>query len=92
MSDKPDFAELKRKRDEALREIVRAAAIKMGVDPDKVTFHASGTSGCYCACPDGPCQHVWDGETFEDEDGCMVSATCSLCGEVAAHHDIRVAP
>lgn len=92
MSDKPDFAELRRKRDEAVKEIVKAAAISMGMDPEKVTFHACGSHGCYCNCPEGPCEHQWDGEIFEDEDGCVMSTTCSKCGEICAYHDMRVAP
>lgn len=85
-----EFDELKRKRDEAMAGVVDAVCAKQGWDRGKVTFHAHGFHGCYCACPEGPCQHVWDGPEHSD-DG-MVSATCSRCGTVAAFHDMRCGP
>jgi hypothetical protein len=85
-----EFDELKRKRDESLSAAVAAICEKNGWDPTKVQFHASGTHGCYCACPDGPCQHIWDGPEYAEE--CMSSATCSLCGEIAMSHDMRCGP
>jgi hypothetical protein len=38
------------------------------------------------------CDHVWDGEPYESEDGCISSATCSRCGAVAMYHDMRFGP
>lgn len=84
-----EFEELKRKRDEAVRATVIATCEKMGWDPSKTSFHASHMHGCYCACPDGPCQHKWDGPTVEEEN--MVDTTCSLCGASAFSHDLRCA-
>lgn len=87
-----EFDELKRKRDEGLRAIVEATCKEMGWNPAKTGFHCSSMSGCYCACPDGPCQHVWGGPEWTSDDGCGSSATCSRCGEVAMFHDMRCAP
>lgn len=47
---------------------------------------------CYCACPDGPCEHTWDGKPWESEDGCSWSTTCSRCGEICMYHSMRVGP
>lgn len=85
-----EFAELARKRDEAGAEAVRAACERMGWEPAKVAFHASHAGKCYCACPEGPCQHIWDGPEWADDNSS--SATCSRCGEVAMFHDLRCAP
>ena len=38
------------------------------------------------------CGHVWDGPAYESQDGCLSSATCSRCGEVAIYHDMRFGP
>lgn len=84
-----EFEELKRKRDEALEAVVDAVCKKQGWERSKATFHAHGIHGCYCACPEGPCQHIWDGPTVEEEN--MVDTTCSLCGASSFHHDIRFA-
>lgn len=85
-----EFEELKRKRDEAIRESVKKVCEKMGVDPAKTAYHTSHTDGCYCACPGGPCQHIWDGPDFVDDNS--TSVTCSRCGAVAMYHDMRVMP
>jgi hypothetical protein len=95
-----EFAELARKRDEAVEASVRALCDKHGWDFSKVGFHASHAHGCYCACPDGPCQHLWDGpvkaiglEDGEDErDARCHSVTCSRCGADAMSHDMRCMP
>lgn len=84
-----EFAELARQRDEALEAVVQATCDKMGWPREKTTFHVSGLGKCYCACPDGPCQHIWDGPTVED-DNC-VSVTCSRCGANSFSHDLRFA-
>lgn len=47
---------------------------------------------CYCACPQGPCEHKWNGKPYESEDGCTWSTTCSRCGTVSLTHDMRVMP
>lgn len=91
-----EFEELKRIRDKALEEMVSSVCEKQGWDRNKVHFHAHVTE-CYCACPDGPCQHVWDGPEWTDaeegsEDFNCVSRTCSRCGSIAMYHDMRFAP
>jgi hypothetical protein len=87
-----EFEELKRKRDEALSALVDAVCKREGLERSKVSVHASHSDGCYCACPDGPCQHEWNGPDYTSDDGCMISVTCSRCGAIAAYHDMRCAP
>ena len=88
-----EFAELARKRDEAVRATVKRFCEEQGWDdPAQTAFHASHSHGCYCACPDGPCQHVWDGPEYVSEDEGLVSVTCSRCEAVAAYHDMRCGP
>lgn len=84
-----EFEELKRKRDESVREQVATFVAEQGWDPAQTAFHASHMHGCYCACPEGPCQHVWDGP--EEEGDNYSSATCSRCGTSAMSHDMRCA-
>ena len=95
-----EFAELARKRDEAVDATVKRLCEQEGWDISKVAFHASHMHGCYCACPEGPCQHIWDapvvpigieeGEDPRDAPG--HSVTCSRCGADAMSHDIRCGP
>jgi hypothetical protein len=86
-----EFEELKRRRDEAIREMVEDVCKDLGWDPKEVQT-SSCHSICYCACPDGPCQHIWDGPEYIGDEGCLFSSTCSRCGAVAAYHDMRVGP
>lgn len=85
-----EFEELKRKRDKALADVVSRVCKEQGWEEKKVHVHASGAGDCYCACPDGPCQHVWDGPDLDS--GSVISATCSRCGLSAFSHDMRCAP
>lgn len=87
-----EFAELARKRDAAVEAMVDAVCKERGWPRSEVHAHASHSHGCYCACPDGPCQHVWDGPevTSNDEDqGYWSSGSCSRCGAVHMFHDVR---
>ncbi len=50
---------------------------------------------CACRCPDGPCEHVWNGSgrDWETPDGGFVStATCSRCGMTAIDHSLWTGP
>jgi hypothetical protein len=85
-----EFEELKRERDAKFQAWLAKMCAEEGWDPKDVHVHRSHGSGCYCACPDGPCQHKWDGAEFVD--GSLSSATCSRCGEIAFSHDMRCAP
>lgn len=59
----------------------------------KMTVHicGPGTARCACACPDGPCDHRWDG-AWIDVDEQESTATCSRCGMSALSHGLWVAP
>ncbi len=90
----PDFDALRRERDEAIRKVIAEAFKAMGADPDKGHAHVSfggGSSECYCACPDGPCEHQFSGWR-EFDDGLGGETFCQRCGMGAMAHDIRVAP
>lgn len=91
-----EFAALAAKRDAAIEAVLQAVCEKHGLDPKFTRFHSRDYGApCYCACPDGPCQHVWDGPeaTSDEEDaGFWSSATCSRCKAVAMYHDMRCMP
>lgn len=88
--EKPDFAELRRRRDAALERTIQEICDEWGWDRDEVLVHVS-PGGCYCACPDGPCEHEWRG--WRDfEDGCGGERVCAKCGAGAMGHDMRVLP
>lgn len=50
--------------------------------------HGPGSHQCACECPDGPCEHKWDG--VPEEGDTYHSATCSRCGKSAISHDMWV--
>lgn len=60
-----------------------------GEKPEYTQIICGGTAGgqCVCRCPDGPCEHKWDGPEKEIEFGFTV--TCSKCGMSAISHDMR---
>ena len=91
MSDKPDFAALRAKRDATLRKWVEDFAREHGIDPEKMLVHVSGGHGCYCDCPNGPCEHEFTGWR-ECDDGCGGEQVCRLCGTGAMSHSLRTGP
>jgi len=58
--------------------------------PPGVSFFMCGPSNakCVCKCPDGPCDHDWDGPTIRTENS--ESASCSKCGTEALSHSMWV--
>jgi len=58
----------------------------------EITIHTCGPSRkeCKCQCPDGPCEHKWDGETVSY--GRAYTSTCSKCGMLAIEHSLWVGP
>lgn len=87
----PDFEKLRADRNKAIDGFAKSVAEKYGWDANKIEV-SHDPHACYCACPDGPCEHKWDGEDWESECGCAVSVTCSRCGTTAMSHDMRVGP
>lgn len=85
-----DFEALRAERNAA----IDAFAEKMRADGWEVSKCAlRDKEACYCACgTGGPCEHDWDGKPYESEDGCMWSATCSICGMTAMSHSLRNCP
>jgi hypothetical protein len=47
---------------------------------------------CKCQCPDGPCEHQWDGQVISFDNGQGESVTCSCCGMSVFHHSMWVGP
>lgn len=84
----PDFEALRKERNARFYAMLKKLADEEGIAIDEFS-HNHNDNACYCACP-GPCEHRWDGETWESEDGCCMSATCSRCGSTAMSHDMRV--
>ncbi len=87
----PDFDRLRRERDAALEKAMYAICAEFGWRPEEVQAHFIGNNGCYCACPEGPCEHRFEGwRDFEDDNG--GERVCSLCGMGAMSHDLRCGP
>lgn len=80
-------AERNRKRREWEESVRAEGFVPLGQD---CAHHLD--DACYCACPEGPCEHKWDGEVWESEDRCASSATCSRCGTTAMSHSLRTGP
>lgn len=57
---------------------------------DAISVHVCGPSSsrCECQCPDGPCEHQWDGPWHED--GQTATVTCSRCTALRIDHDMWV--
>ncbi len=85
-----DFAALREKRNADVRKAIEALAREFdptGAEPVQCNYNFDA---CYCACPEGPCEHKWDGVPYES-DNCW-STTCSRCGCTSMSHDMRVCP
>lgn len=88
----PDFEALRAKRNAAMLTMHQQLADELGV-PLQSLRSSFNPAACYCACgTGGPCEHKWDGEGWESEDGHTWSATCSRCGTTAMGHDMRYGP
>ena len=92
MEAAPDFEALRARRNAAVQEMCQKIADEWGAPLQSLRSNFN-PAACYCACgTGGPCEHKWDGEGWESEDGCAWSATCSSCGCTAMSHDMRNAP
>lgn len=88
----PDFDALRAVRNARAQERHQKLAEEYGI-PLQSLRSTFKPNACYCACTTkGPCEHKWDGEGYESEDGSMWSATCSRCGSTAFSHSMRTAP
>ena len=92
MDAAPDFDALRAERNKKVMEHHQRLADELGMPLSPMSSYFNPNS-CYCACiSGGPCEHKWDGEGVEFDDGCGWSATCSRCGYTAMSHDMRVMP
>ena len=92
MGAAPDFEALRARRNAAVQDMHQKMADEYGVPLQSLRSNFNPAK-CYCACgTGGPCEHKWDGQDWESEDGGACSVTCSLCGCTAMSHDMRNAP
>lgn len=92
MDTAPDFNALRAERNRQVMEAHQRLAEELGV-PLHSLHSTFNPDACYCACSSGgPCEHKWDGEGVEFDDGCGWSATCSRCGGTAMSHSLRTGP
>lgn len=87
----PDFEKLRAERNRRAEAWLDSFAREHKLDRSKVRS-SFNPEACYCNCPEGPCEHKWDGEPYQSDDGCGWSRTCSRCDCTAMSHDMRVAP
>lgn len=94
-----EFDALKRERDEGIRKLLRDVRKQVwpdAPDDESLQFHCSDYEAiCYCACPDGPCQHEFSGwRDIHNDDGevCGGEQFCSRCGMGAMSHSMRTLP
>lgn len=86
-NDKPDFEALRAERNRKVRDMLTAICKDHGWDPDQVTSSFQ-PDACYCACPDGPCEHDFQGWR-EFEDGGGGEQVCTRCGMGAMSHSLH---
>lgn len=92
METAPDFEALRADRNRRVMEHHQKLADELGVPLSSMRSNYN-TNACYCACSShGPCEHKWDGEGVEFDEGRCWSVTCSRCGCAAMSHDMRVLP
>ena len=88
----PDFNALRAERNGKVMRSQQRLADDIGMPLSSLRSRYN-PDACYCACTTGgPCEHKWDGEGVEFDDGRGWSVTCSLCGCTAMSHDMRVLP
>lgn len=94
MTETPDFEALRKARNESIQKAVREMCAKHGWDESAAHVHGFDTEACYCNCPDGPCEHDFQGwREFECEDGGGGGEqVCSRCGQGAMSHSMRTMP
>jgi hypothetical protein len=91
MSTRDDFNRLRARRNESVRQSMQKLADEYGVPLESMRSNFN-PDACYCACPDGPCEHDWTGPEWVSEDGCSISSTCARCGTTSMSHSMRVGP
>jgi hypothetical protein len=91
-SKSPDFEALRAERNRVVMESHKRLADEFGINLADIRSNYN-PAACYCACSSGgPCEHKWDGDGVEFDDGHGWSSTCSRCGCMSISHDMRVLP
>ena len=87
-----DFEALRARRNEALQDVIEAAARKLGWTPEEGPIESTfDPDACYCACADGgPCEHVWGG--WREIDERSGESFCQRCGMGAMSHSLANGP
>jgi len=86
MAGKPDFEALRKERNIKVREELEEVAKKMNIKG--VLHHNFDWNACYCACPEGPCEHNWEGWREIENGG---ERFCTRCKMGAMSHTLRTA-
>ena len=85
-----DFDALRAERNRIIRESMQRLAVEEDLPVEALRSNYAWDA-CYCACASGgPCEHRWDGEGIEFDNGCGWTATCSRCGGTAMSHSMRI--
>ena len=87
MVDAPDFEALRAERNAAVQSMVEAIAKDHGWDAAEVQTSFDPLA-CYCACPDGPCEHDFQG-CYDFKDGSSGETVCRRCGQSAMLHSVQ---
>lgn len=82
----PNFDLLRAKRNAAVKVSMQKLADEEGIPIEQLQTNYN-PNACYCTCPEGPCEHKWDGKWYVSEG--IQSATCSRCGTTAFSHSMR---
>lgn len=93
--NKPDFEALRAKRNVEVMQVIQASAERLGWPKDKPIYHNFDFSACYCACPEGPCEHDFQGwrDLHDDKGNVSGGETfCKRCGMGAMSHSLRTGP
>ena len=91
----PDFAALRKGRNERVHATIMKMAREMGwtEGDNEPIHHTFDNEACYCACASGgPCEHNEDGwRDILDDRGevCGGECYCTRCGMGAMGHDMR---
>jgi hypothetical protein len=89
--ERPDFEELRARRNASVQAQMQKLADEYGVPLQSLRSNFN-PHACYCACPEGPCEHNWTGPEWVSEDGCACSVTCARCASTAMSHSLRTGP
>lgn len=85
----PDFEELRRKRRDVYEKCIQDICTKWGLGIEALRSQVLSNESCYCGCPEGPCEHLFQGwREFSDGNG--GEQFCERCGLGAMAHVLHM--